>query len=128
MMVVLLSLIYWLGEKGHPVACRGQGRAWLSKLNYRNKRSLYNGTAEMVCVCVCVCVCVLSCQQTTAHLQGMGVNRNLLHTPATHRSSFLSGGWCQPVPGQKYVLRAWSSWLSYPLAWPETRGPQEQDW
>ena len=57
MMVVLLSLIYWLGEKGHSVACRGQGRAWLSKLNYRNKRSLYNGTAEMVCVCVCVCVC-----------------------------------------------------------------------
>ena len=77
--------------------------------------------------CVCVCVCVLSCQQTTAHLQGTRVNRNLLHTPATHRSAFLSGGWCQPVPGQKYVLSAWSSWFSYPLAWPETRGPQEQD-
>ena len=122
MMMVLLSLIYWLGEKGHPVAYSGQGRAWLSKLNYRNKRSLYNRTAESVCVCVCVCVC-----ETTAHLQGMGVNRNLLHTPATHRSSFLSGGWCQPVLGQKYVLSAMSSWLSYLLAWPETRGPQEQE-
>ena len=69
MMMVLLPLIYWLGEKGRAVACSGQGRALLSKLNYRNKRRLYNGTAETG-ACVCVHVCVLSCQQTTAHLQG----------------------------------------------------------
>ena len=110
MMMVLLPLIYWLGEKGRAVACSGQGRALLSKLNYRNKRRLYNGTAETgACVCACVCTELPANHSTPP---GDGVNRNLLHTPATHRSAFLSGGWCQPVPGQNYVLSAWSSWLS----------------